>query len=793
MSMARAAHDGLLRSALICILTAALMLGAIALVGIHGLGLSAAYLAKSLLVFAVGAGLVLRTLAQDHPFASFGAANGVTVLRGALVALLAGLIGEPTGAQLPAWVTAAATAAAVLDGIDGWLARRNRMTSDFGARFDMETDALLIMVLAVLAWQFGKAGGWVLLAGLLRYLFVAVGMAARWLRRPLAPSLRRKSAAVVQVVALIVTVAPFVPAPLSGDIAALGLGALMVSFAVDVLWLYRCAAPVERQRTKQVMAVLLAILALNASVTFHNVWPTLAVHWPGELSIEFSVLLVALALSNAFLGQTRHGALVLLSILIVLFALGRYAYVTVQALYGRDINLYWDGPQLGAVTGMFVRVASVWAVAAVCLGTALVLGTLYLIARWSVGQIDAALRSYPSARWAIGGAGLLLCGCFLLQQVTAGMPRIPRFSVPVSRTLLVQVTRIAQAVSGRPNQDVPPSPLMHSDLSALDGSDVLLIFMESYGSTTYDRPEFRRALLPARARLDAAIHDTGRAAVSAYVTSPTFGGGSVLAHLSLLSGIEVTDQDQYALLMSQKRPTLVSLFKSAGYRAVAVMPGLRQNWPEGAFYGFDQIYGADGLDYRGPAFGWWRIPDQFSLAALDSRELQRHPRKPLFVFFPTVSTHMPFEPTPPLQSDWQRMLSARPFDAQPLQRALTQTPQWADMGRAYVSSVVYFLDTVTSYLRARPNDKFVLIILGDHQPAANVSGEGASWDVPVHVIASQPPILEALRKNGFRAGLEPARPTAGKMSELGEWSLAAFDEPANAAPARLALRSTPAP
>jgi Sulfatase len=365
-------------------------------------------------------------------------------------------------------------------------------------------------------------------------------------------------------------------------------------------------------------------------------------------------------------------------------------------------------------------------------------------------------------------------GCFLLQQSIDAVPRIPRFSIPVSRTFVAQVERVAAAVSGRPNRNVPPSPPLHSSFAALAGSDVLLVFMESYGSTTYDRPEFERALRPARERLEAAIQDTGRGVVSAYVSSPTFGGGSVLAHLSLLSGIEVRDQDHYELLMTQSRPTLVSLFKGAGYRAVAVMPGLRESWPEGAFYGFDRIYGADGLDYHGPAFGWWRIPDQFSLAALDSRELQPRPRKPVFVFFPTVSTHMPFEPTPPLQSDWQRVLSVHPYDADPLRRSLTQTPVWTDMGKAYLSSVQYFLDTLSSYLRARPDSRFVLIILGDHQPAANVSGEGASWDVPVHVIASQPSILQALQTDGFRPGLTPVRPAAGKMSALGPWSLAAF-------------------
>ena len=543
----------------------------------------------------------------------------------------------------------------------------------------------------------------------------------------------------------------------------------------------------QRSRVVQGVCLFLAVLLLNASVTFHNVWPTLGVHWPGELSVEFGVLLLGLSVSNAWLGPTRRGVLVLLSAVIVLFALGRYAYVTVQALYGRDINLYWDGPQLASVTGMFVRVASAWVVAGVFVGSLLVLGLLYLIARWSLGQIDAALRLHRAARLGFGMAAAVLVACFVAQQSSDAMPRVPRFSIPVTRTFVAQVNRVVDAISGQPNRGLPPSPAMSSSFSALAGSDVLLVFMESYGSTTYDRPEFERALVPARQRLQAAIQDTGRGVVSAFVSSPTFGGGSVLAHLSLLSGVEVRDSDHYVLLMTQKRPTLVSLFKSAGYRTVAVMPGLRESWPEGAFYGFDEIYGATGLDYRGPEFGWWRIPDQFSLAALDARELQPHPRKPVFAFFPTVSTHMPFEPTPPLQPDWQRVLTSHPFDAEPLRRSLTQTPVWTDMGRAYMSSVEYFLDTLTSYLRARPNGRFVMIILGDHQPAANVSGEGASWDVPVHVIANQPQILEALQADGFRPGLVPVRPAAGKMSQLGPWSMAAFGDPALPPQPRLAF------
>ena len=88
--------------------------------------------------------------------------------------------------------------------------------------------------------------------------------------------------------------------------------------------------------------------------------------------------------------------------------------------------------------------------------------------------------------------------------------------------------------------------------------------------------------------------------MSAFVESPTFGGSSWLAHITLLSGVEIRSHDANALLMSEKRDTLVTDFKQHGYRTVAVMPGLWQNWPEGTFYGFDDIYGGERLDYQGP-------------------------------------------------------------------------------------------------------------------------------------------------------------------------------------------------
>ncbi len=173
---------------------------------------------------------------------AFALCNRVTLLRAALASLLCGFLAVPAALAQPAigWgLLAVAVSALALDGIDGWLARARDEASSFGARFDMEVDAALIMVLAALAWASGKAGAWVLALGLIRYGFVAASALWPWLTRPLPPSLRRKAVCVLQVAVLAALLAPVVQPPLSEGLAALALGVLTWSFAVDVRWLWR--------------------------------------------------------------------------------------------------------------------------------------------------------------------------------------------------------------------------------------------------------------------------------------------------------------------------------------------------------------------------------------------------------------------------------------------------------------------------------------------------------------------------------------------------------------------------
>lgn len=227
--------------------TALLVLGVLAALTIfveRVAHLSELFLWKAITAFVLGSALTL-VLAMKHLSSDFlGPANKATLARASLVALLFGLVGDTAAAWLVVIVSSIALA---LDGLDGWLARRFDVASDFGARFDMETDALLLVALTVLVWQYEKAGPWILLAGLMRYFFVASSFALPFLARALPPKRRRQTAFVVQMIALIVCISPLVIQPVSGVIAMVGLALLTWSFALDVVYLARRAGNVVGQ------------------------------------------------------------------------------------------------------------------------------------------------------------------------------------------------------------------------------------------------------------------------------------------------------------------------------------------------------------------------------------------------------------------------------------------------------------------------------------------------------------------------------------------------------------------
>lgn len=212
-------------------------------VGLHlSLGLTTIGAASALLLFIFS--LVIFGL-RHHGFKRFGAANTVTAIRAAIVSLIAAAVLFPATAaegSLASWAFVGLVLVALaLDGVDGYLARRSGCSSALGARFDMEIDALLILCLSVAAYFLGKAGIWVLLIGLMRYGFVLAQVPLPRLRGDLPPSFRRKLVCVVQVAAMCLMLVPGLEPPLSTGIAAIALGLLAWSFAVDSHYLLSAA------------------------------------------------------------------------------------------------------------------------------------------------------------------------------------------------------------------------------------------------------------------------------------------------------------------------------------------------------------------------------------------------------------------------------------------------------------------------------------------------------------------------------------------------------------------------
>lgn len=196
----------------------------------------------------VGAVIVIR-IGGYHPYPRFGAANVVTLIRLILTCLFAGLAFQATTQDImiadgTAWFfLAVAVLALVLDGIDGYFARKQGLSSRFGSRFDMETDALQILLLSITAIALGKVGPWVLTGGLLRYIYVAAGWVWPFLTQPLRPSWRRKIISVIQGSVLTALLAPIIGPPLSVVLAGVALVLLVYSFAQDVVWLARGPTP----------------------------------------------------------------------------------------------------------------------------------------------------------------------------------------------------------------------------------------------------------------------------------------------------------------------------------------------------------------------------------------------------------------------------------------------------------------------------------------------------------------------------------------------------------------------
>lgn len=332
-----------------------------------------------------------------------------------------------------------------------------------------------------------------------------------------------------------------------------------------------------------------------------------------------------------------------------------------------------------------------------------------------------------------------------------------------------------QLLATHKDTEIPAQDLFH----LLQGKDVLIIFIESYGRTALDKPEFAEHILPLLQTQTEKLQAAGIGVRSAYLTSPTVGGLSWLAHGTAMSGLWVNSQVRYDALVMSKRPSLNTLFHRAGWRSVGVMPAITMAWPEGDYFGYDRIYHAYNSGYEGKPFNWITMPDQFTLSAFQRNERTVENRLPVMAEIALISSHAPWTPVPELV-DWHQIGNGEIFNEQAT-RGDSPEAVWKDPARIRLQfrlSIEYTLQTLVDYLLNYGDDKLVVMAFGDHQPAPLVTGDSDNRDVPVHFFARDPTILAAISKWQWTEGMIPA--TTGPiwgMDEVRERFITTFSAP----------------
>ncbi|WP_188113380.1 CDP-alcohol phosphatidyltransferase family protein [Nocardioides humilatus] len=724
----------------------------------------------ALLCGAAAAALLAGALARHQ--VALGPAGRITSVRAALACSVAGLTAASyLGSDHAVLVVSIATVGLVLDGVDGHVARRTGTETALGARFDMEVDAFLIAVLSL--YVAPTAGWWVLAIGAMRYLYVAAGWRLTWLLRPLPPRYSAKVVAVVQAVVLVVAASELLPAVLTQVTLAVALALLVHSFGHDVRVLWRQREEPLPVTEGALGGPLVPAGAVTAAAAV-ALWVAL-VGDPFRIPVEGLVLVAAaLVLPPAIRRWAAAGFGALAGVLVVL----RITNVGFDRVLDRPFDLLGDwsyfgsgvgvlGDSIGDLAARLVAVGAVVLVVVVVVGLALAAvrvarsaaehrresarGVVALAAVWAVLAVTGSHAASLSA------AGLAVD---TVDQVRAGFADKGEFADEIEQDAFA---------------DTPADEL----LTGLRGKDVLLVFIESYGRTATHGSSYSPGVVDVLRQSTRQLDAAGYRMRTGFLTSPTFGAASWLAHSTTQSGLWVDSERRYGQLQDSDRLTLTSAFERAGWRTVFDVPANTRDWPEGAaFYGYDEIYDSRNVDYRGPEFGYAPVPDQYTLAHFRNTELAAQDRKPVFAEIDLISSHHPWTPPPPLVP-WDEVGDGSVFDGTTEDVSAVDEAQDPDLVKElYGRSIQYSWQTLVSWLTVDPDPDRVLIVLGDHEPHSYVSGDAdypGGHDVPISVITQDPAVARRIASWQWEPGLSPSQDApVWPMSDLRDRILTTF-------------------
>ena len=777
-------------------------------VGISGAGLSPAGWAVGVTCGAITTAALSRGLSY-YRTERLSTADWVTLARATLVVGVAALIADSFGKSAPIelLVTLAAVALA-LDAVDGWVARRTRTTATLGAHFDAEVDALLILILSVYVAR--QVGAWVLAIGAARYAFLAAGWPLHWIREPLPPRYWRKVVAATQGIVLTIAAAGVLPPALTKAAVGGALILLAESFGRDVRWLWRNRSathprtvsnpeptpgpelttpqPPDRgagRRRQQVRRVVAAVLTIFAALI---VWAVLvAPDQPQYVSVSGFLRLpleglVLIALALVLPPRSRRVLAVVVGLALTLVIALKVINYGIFRTFDRPFDPIGDSTQLG--NGLETMRSVVGRTEATLIEVGVVVGIVVAVVVLTLAMLRLTRVAAGNRPWTlrvIGGLGAVWALCWVFgAQLISHTP----IASTLSAGLIVDEVKAVQAdihdrgvFAKQINVDAFRNTPTNQLLTGLRGKDVMLVFVEAYGQQAVQGASFSPEVDAALAQGDKRLQSAGFSARTGFLNSATYGGISWLAHSSLQSGLWVDSQLRYNQLMSAKRFTLAEAFKRAGWRTVDDVPSNDRAWPQGEkYYHYDKIYNRYQVGYHGPTFTYASMPDQYIFSAFNRLELGKPHKQPLFAEIDTVSSHMPWNRIPhPI--GWNQVGNGSIYNKIPM---IHETGAfWSNSTRvkaAYGKSIVYSLNTLTSFVQHYGNKNLVMIVLGDHQPLPIVSGQHSNHDVPISIIAHDPKVLKQIGSWGWNAGLQPKQNApVWQMSAFRNRFLTAFD------------------
>lgn len=391
---------------------------------------------------------------------------------------------------------------------------------------------------------------------------------------------------------------------------------------------------------------------------------------------------------------------------------------------------------------------------------AAVLGLLVLLALlWAATGVWARVALQPLARRGAGAVAVLAAAVVAVDVEarlaerdwsppgTALSARIGVQKVQTARDTVVEMRAFRAAMLDDTFRD-------RRDLLGLIDRDTIVIFVESYGRTSFDTDFYAEMHRETLARYEARLSDAGLSMRSGFLQSPTQGGQSWLAHGTFANGLWIDNQISYHAALGSGRETLFHHAGNNGFRTAVVMPQITLDWPESARMGFEDIVVFDDLGYRGDNFNWVTMPDQFTLHAMDRLLRADDDARPLFAQVALVSSHAPWTPVPTLLP-WDEIGDGTEFNAM---AASGDPPEvvWRDRERVreqYRLAVDYALQVVFEYALLHAQEPPLLLIVGDHQAAARIALD-ERVDVPLHVIGPAA-LVDALAEAAPDPGLLP--------------------------------------